>query len=217
MTDYEHARRTMVDTQLRPASITDRRLLGIMGRLPRERFVPPALAPLAYIDDTLELKAGRYLSMPAQLARLIQLADIGADDAVMVVGAGTGYAAAVASALGGRVVAVEPEADLAAAAQSNLAGLGITNVTLRIGPMAAGAPGDGPFDVIFIDGKVEATPPALLEQLADGGRLVTVLAEGPAAVAELVVRSGGQVATRRAFNASLPPLALGERAVAFAF
>jgi protein-L-isoaspartate(D-aspartate) O-methyltransferase len=208
MTDYARSRKAMVDNQLRPSSITDRRLLGAMGELPRELFVPEPRRSLAYIDETHVLPggSGRALPAPAPFARLVQLAQIGPVDTVLDVGCGSGYSAAVVAQLAARVVALESDAGLAAAARNNLKSLGIANVEIVEGPLDAGAPKLGPFDAIVVEGAVTAVSQKLFGQLKEGGRLVALIRKGSTAVANAYVRSGDEFASRAEFDANLPPL-----------
>ncbi|HKW55649.1 MAG TPA: rRNA adenine N-6-methyltransferase family protein, partial [Stellaceae bacterium] len=125
MIDFGAARLTMVESQLRPNKVTDQAVLDAFLAVPRERFVPPALAATAYVDDDLPLGGGRFLIEPMVLARLIQLAEIGPDDVVLEIGAGTGYGTAIAARLARRVVGVECDARLAVSAVARLAELGL--------------------------------------------------------------------------------------------
>ena len=208
MIDFAAARKKMVENQLRTEGVTDRRLLQVMAQLPREMFVPEARRELAYIDETQALPSTgtpRYTADPATFARLVQLAGVLATDRVLDVGCGSGYSAAVLAELARSVVAVESEPGLAAMARANLAELSIGALVVE-GPLEAGDRGHGPYDVIVLEGAVEQVPPALLAQLADNGRLVTLKQQGATAVAHLYVNSGGDVASRAEFNANLPPL-----------
>jgi protein-L-isoaspartate(D-aspartate) O-methyltransferase len=197
-----------VDNQLRTSSITDRRLLGAMGELPRELFVPESRRSLAYIDETHVLPggSGRALPAPAPFARLVQLAQIGPQDTVLDVGTGSGYSAAVLAQLARKVVALESDASLAAAARENLKSLGIANVEVIEGALDAGAPKHGPFDAIVVEGAVTAVSQRLFGQLKEGGRLVALIRKGSTAVANVYVRSGDEFAARAEFDANLPPL-----------
>lgn len=208
MTDFDRARKLMVDNQLRTSGITDRRVLGAMGEVPRERFLPEVRRPLAYIDDAIAVGAGRKLGAPAPFAKLVQLAEIETGDHVLDLGCATGYSAAVLGQLAGTVVAVETEASLAASARSTLAAVGAGNVTVVEGSLETAGRNKGPFDVIVLEGAVAEVPEALFGQLKLGGRLVALIAPpGKPAVAHLFARSGKGMASRAAFDAVLPPLA----------
>ena len=154
MIDYNQARTVMVDNQLRTSNIVDRRLLGVMGRIPRELFLPDQRRELAYIDEAHPLGGGRYLAAPAPFARLVQLAEIAETDRVLDIGCGTGYSTAVIAALAGEVVGVESDKDLAAKARANLAGLGIVNATIVEADLATGPKGRGEFDVVVVEGAL---------------------------------------------------------------
>lgn len=210
MVDFERARKAMVDNQLRTSNITDRRLLKVMGQVPRERFVPADRRSLAYIDEAHPLQADRTrraLSSPAPFAKLVQLAGVGHTDKVLDLGCGTGYSTAVLAALADQVVGVDDQPDLVAGAKANLEALGVPNATIVEASLEQGAPGHGPFDAIVVEGVVDAVPEALYAQLADGGRLVVLIRRGATSVANVFVKSGEDVAGRPEFNASLPPLA----------
>jgi protein-L-isoaspartate(D-aspartate) O-methyltransferase len=209
MTDFARARTVMVDTQLRTSDVTDRRILGVMGRVPRENFVPAAWRDLAYIDEEIPIGTGtppRHLSAPAPFARLVQLADISDTDDVLLLGCGTGYSAAVVGGLAAHVVAIEPDATLAGEARTNLAAIGAGNVDVRTGTIEGGGAAKGPFDVIVLETVVPEVPKGLLAQLKDHGRLVALIGSGMTAVAHVFVRSGRDIAGRADFNARLPAL-----------
>ena len=207
MTDYDRARKVMVDNQLRTAGITDRRVLAAMGGVPREQFVPEVRRGLAYIDAAIPVGGARKLGAPAPFAKLIQLAEIDGTDDVLDLGCGTGYSAAVIAQLGASVVAVETEPSLATTARTVLAAIGATNATVVEGALETAGKAKGPYDVIVIEGVVESVPGALFAQLKPEGRLVALVAsEGRPGVAHLYARSGKSIAARAAFDARLPPL-----------
>jgi len=208
MTDFALARRNMVDGQLRPNRVTNAQLLAVVGELPRERFLPSGLKSVAYSDEDVPLGNGRYLMEPMVLARLIQTLQAGPEDKALVVAAGPGYGAALLARLVKSVVAVESDAGLAGSADQTIKALGLGNVTIVNGQAEAGAAASGPYDVVLIEGSVRQIPPAILDQLAEGGRLVTVLAGGPGAlgVAQLVVKEGGVASGRPLFDAGTPVL-----------
>ena len=183
--DYAAARNFMVDGQVRPNKVIDPRIIRAMRNLPRERFLPPHLVSLAYVDEDVPLGRGRALMEPMVIARLVQLARVRDGDRVLVVGSGAGYGAALLAACGGQVTALEEDEALLAIARQALAATA-TSVALVRGPLAAGLTAGGPWDAILIEGAVREIPPAIARQLnPDGGRLVTVLARGN-------VASGGQ-------------------------
>jgi protein-L-isoaspartate(D-aspartate) O-methyltransferase len=210
MTDYAAARRNMVEGQLRTNKVTDRRLLDALSEIPRERFVPEAQRGVAYVDEDLPIGRGRFLMEPMVLARLIQLADIQPDDKVLDVGAGTGYAAAILARLAARVVALESDPSLAETAKRCLGELKIGNVTVVSGELSKGQAQQGPYQVILVNGGVERIPPAIADQLSEGGRLVAVVgpAQGAAGKgrATLMQRLGGVGSSRIVFDASVAPL-----------
>ncbi len=221
-TDFAAARNNMVDCQIRPNRVTDPRVLDAMRSLPREQFVPPHLAALAYIDEDLPLGGGRVLVEPLVTARLVQMARIRAGERVLVVGAGTGYGAAMASACGGKVTALEDNTALLAIALRMLPKVAPT-VRVVEGSLAAGLPSEGPWDAIMIEGAVSAIPDAYASQLAPGGRLVTVIAspDGPggrAVLAEPVSATGGaRLRCREMYDCNTPPLPGLRTAPAFVF
>ncbi|NMA97169.1 MAG: protein-L-isoaspartate O-methyltransferase [Phyllobacteriaceae bacterium] len=196
----------MVESQLRAGGVLDRRVLAAMGQVPREIFVPEDRSSLAYIDAVhiLDKGTGRFLSDPTTFARLVQLAKVGADDRVLDVGAGTGYSTAVLAALAREVVGLEADARLAEIAQTNISRLTPSNAQIVSGDEAG--LGDAQFEVILIEGAVDAIPDALLKRLTDGGRLVALIREGGVGVATLVQRTGDDFQREASFNASLPPL-----------
>ncbi len=225
MADAEHgmaaARRFMVDGQLRPNKVTDPRLLAAMGDLPRERFLPANLAARAYADEDVRLDGGRALMQPMAIARLLQLLRIRDGDRMLVLGAGTGYAAAVAAACGAPVVAVESDPALFALARRALDGLLPAGaVTLVQADPAQGHAAGAPYDVILIEGEVPSVPDSIAAQLAEGGRLATVLAaadRGVSARAVWGVRHGGSFSVTDAFDCATLPLPAFQPAPAFVF
>lgn len=210
MTDFSAARLNMIESQVRPNGITDRRIIAAMEALPRERFVPASRAALAYMDEDISLDPAEPAHGPRALieamafARMLQHAAIRPGDKALVVGAGTGYGAAVIAALAQQVVALESDPGLAALARANLAAL--SNVKLVEAPLEGGASADQPFDVIVLEGRVEEVPQALFGQLADGGRLVAVVGTPVVAKATVFTRSDAVLAARQVFDASITAL-----------
>ena len=172
---FEPMRRAMVATQLRTTGTNDPAVLAAMGEVPRERFVPRDRLPLAYADALVPLKPGRELNSPMALGRLLTEAAPREGERALVVGAATGYAAAVLARMVGRVIAVEEDPELATEARTNLAGY---EVELIEAPLTAGHAAGAPYDLILIDGAVESVPDPLVAQLSDGGRIATGFVDG---------------------------------------
>jgi protein-L-isoaspartate(D-aspartate) O-methyltransferase len=221
-------RRTMIDCQIRTFDVTDQRVLARMLEVPREHFLPAEQAELAYSDLALQLRpAGgggerRTLLPPLVLARLIQGARVRPADSVLDVAPGTGYSSALLAGLAGRVVALESERPLYEELLSNVGALGLANVQTILGPLAEGAPAEAPFDLIFINGTVEANLDALFDQLKDGGRLLALsrLPGDPTGRAGKAVRYdkfGGATGYRLLFDASAPVLDAFRKSRQFTF
>lgn len=172
------ARKRMVDSQVRPNKVSDPRIVDAMRHLPRERFLPARLSALAYADQNVKLADGRVLLQPMVLARLIQAAAPLAGEKALVVGAGTGYSAALLAALNCEVIALEEPGSLAALAKDALTAFA-PSVRLVLGPLAQGWAVNGPYDIILIDGAVRTVPANIVGQLNQStGRLLTIIDEG---------------------------------------
>lgn len=168
--DFASARRAMLESQLRPEGVTGAAVLEAMGAVPRERFVPEQSRPMAYADRSLALGDGRFLMAPAVLGKLLNEMAPATGERALVIGAGTGYSAAVLAAMGCDVLALESSAELAAGARE----LGVKVVE---GALAAGHDGGAPYDLILIDGAVEFLPDPIIDLLGDGGRLGAALVD----------------------------------------
>jgi len=217
--DFSELRVKMVDGQIRTTDVTNLPLLTAMLEVPREAFVPDNRKPVAYIDEDILISetGDRYLMKPSPFAKMVQLADVGENDKVLVVGSGTGYGAAVLSRLAKAVVALESDAALADASSATFARLGYDNVSVVRGPLPDGHKKAGPYDVIFVAGSVEELPETLTAQLSEGGRLTVAEGLGNAGIARLYLKSNGVATGRRAFNAAVKPLPGFERAQGFVF
>ena len=202
MFDAANARRLMVEGQIRTADVTDTTVLDAMQTLPRERFLPPTLVQLAYLDGDVPVRRGRTLLRPMVLAKLVQAARIDRDHRVLDLGCATGYSAAVISHLAGSVVALEEDADLARQAKEALAAVGAANVEVVAGPLAAGWPAGGPYDVIFLDGATEIRPDSLGPQLKPDGCVVGVYSPTAASKATIFHFIEGHMVGRPVFDAA---------------
>ncbi|HEY1605492.1 MAG TPA: protein-L-isoaspartate O-methyltransferase [Allosphingosinicella sp.] len=212
--NYEHMRRAMIASQLRTTGTNDPRVLAAIGAVAREDFVPRDRLAMAYADMLVPLKPGRDLNPPMALGRLLTQAAPRDGERALLVGAATGYAAAVLARLVGSLVALEEDKALAAEARKALVG---SAVTLVEGPLAKGWAKGAPYDLILIDGAVELVPDALIGQLRDGGRLAAGLAEQ--GVTRLAIgRKAGEGFAMTAFADAAAALLPGfARPKAFAF
>ncbi len=172
--NFEHMRRAMVASQLRTTGVNDPRVVAAMGAVPRERFVPAERCALAYADAPVPVGHGRELNPPMTLGRMLTEARLLGHERALVIGAATGYSAALLARLVGKVVALEEVAQLAEFARRALAGTGVEIVE---GPLASGHAGGAPYDFILIDGAVEHVPDAIVDQIADGGEIALALIE----------------------------------------
>jgi protein-L-isoaspartate(D-aspartate) O-methyltransferase len=210
--NFDQMRRAMVVSQLRTTGVSDARVVKAMGEVPRERFVPADKAQIAYAELALPIGNGRALNPPMVTGRLLTEAQVIPGDRALVVGAASGYTVALLEKLGATVVAVEEDAELLAAGSKMVPGASWVKAAL-----AGGHKKGAPYSLIMLDGAVEQIPQALIDQLADGGRLVgAVIEEG---VTRLVsgVRAGhgfGVKAFADADAARLPGFA---RPAAFSF
>ena len=207
MADYTAARLNMVESQIRPNRVTDGRLVDALLNMPREVFLPERLRGVAYVDEDLPISPGRYLMEPMVFARLVQTARVKPTDAVLEIGGATGYGAAVLARLALRVVAIENSQELMSTSEAALRRLDVSNVKCVAGSLAEGYPADAPYDAIIFGGAVEQVPSAVADQLAEGGRLVAVIAPpGEPGRATLLTRVGGSFSHRVVFDAGTPVL-----------
>jgi protein-L-isoaspartate(D-aspartate) O-methyltransferase len=212
---HETARNLMVDTQVRPNQVNDRRIIAAMRQLPREDFAPAGAQ--AYADADIALGNGRYLLAPMLIARLTQLVMADNPVHVLVVGAGAGYGAAILSLSGAHVVALENEVSLTSPALGKCAA-GVESVT---GPLLNGWPAACPYDVILIEGAVAKLPSNFAGQLKPGGRIVSILADLPEPSglgrAVIATQSGDGFATSPVFDCTARVIPAFLPAPSFAF
>lgn len=217
MTDlYATARRSMVLSQLRPNRITSDRVAEAMETVPREKFVPKLLRGVAYMDEDLEIADGRFLIEPRVFALMLQAAKVEETDVVLDVACATGYSAAVLGLLAQAVVAIEDQDELVEKASEILTSLEADNVAVVKGDLDAGNAKQGPFNVIHINGAVDAVAPGLFDQLAEGGRLTCVIGNNPG-VATLYTKEEGVIYSQSLFDAEVPKLGVMASAGGFQF
>jgi protein-L-isoaspartate(D-aspartate) O-methyltransferase len=178
-------RHRMVVTQIMSRGVRNPRVLATLAWVPREWFVPPALAADAYYDGPLPIGNGQTISQPYIVAWMTEALQLGRRDRVLEIGTGSGYQTTVLARLAGRVFTVERLPDLLVEAEERFRRLGLANIETRLGDGALGWPEQAPFDGIIVTAAAPRVPPSLLEQLAPGGRLVIPI--GDAVDQELVV------------------------------
>jgi protein-L-isoaspartate(D-aspartate) O-methyltransferase len=206
MMNFAEARTNMIEGQLRPNRVVNERLLEALAAVPREEFVPEEAVAIAYVDEAIEVEAGRFLMEPMVQARLLQEADIKPTEAVLEVACGTGYGAALMGRLASSVVALEENPVLVFSATRKLQKVGARNVVVVRGPLTLGYAANAPYDVIFLGGGVSAVPVALFDQLAEGGRLLAIVGTAGLGQAMLWQKANGVVASRVLFDAGIPML-----------
>lgn len=204
----EISRKNMIDCQIKPNKVVDEKLLDIMGRMPRERFVPGHMQGLAYIDEDIPMGNGRFLPEPMVIARLLQELRIAPADIVLDIACGTGYSTALMALMASTVVGIESSRDMADQADRLLREQNILNVAvIHQAELRQGYAQQAPYNVILINGSVPEVPEALLQQLAEGGRLAAVIAgKGRMGQAVIITRFGDHFSTRPLFDAATPAL-----------
>ena len=206
MTNFLTRRTTMVDTQIRPADVTKFPIIDAMLQVRREIFVPDHLNEIAYADTILDLGHGRVILEPRTFAKMLDAVDIQGNELVLDIGCGLGYSSAVIGKFSEAVVSIEENEAMAAEAEANLAAEGCLNVAVVQGSLAQGAAQHAPFDVIVVQGAVEHMPAALIEQLAEGGRIVAVFSQKGQGAVRVGYKTDGQMSWRFACNAFAPVL-----------
>jgi protein-L-isoaspartate(D-aspartate) O-methyltransferase len=219
MTTFAAARQHMVDSQIRPNKVSNPAIVAALLRIPREDFLPERLHGIAYVDEDIPLGGGRYLTEPMVLARLLQEARPDPTDVALIVGAATGYSAAVLAEICSTVVALESDPALAELADQALDRLKIDNAAVVQAPLGGGCPGQGPFDLILFDGAVDEVPATFFEQLNDNGRLAAVLAPSGTGMgrATMYLKTDGQIGRRTIFDAAIHRLPGFDRKPGFVF
>jgi len=206
MSVFEDRRHLMVETQLRTNKVTDIRVLEAFERIPREKFVDEALTDLAYIDEDLLLKGNRFLLEPMVLARMVQALDLKPTDITLDIGAALGYSTAILSRLVQSVVGIESNKKIAEKGQNNLIESGVDNAVMLYAKLTSGFGAEAPYNAIIIQGSVSTVPEAVLDQLAEDGRCVTIIRDDTGSPGRVVkyVRSGSGFAHSVLFDAYSP-------------
>jgi protein-L-isoaspartate(D-aspartate) O-methyltransferase len=201
----------MVAEQLLPHGVTDQRVLKVMSEIPREEFVLPKLRRHAYEDRALAIECGQTISQPLVVALMTQAVAPKPGDVALEVGAGSGYQAAVLSRLCRKVITVEREPALAEHAAATLSRLGFTNVEVAVGDGSLGWPAEAPYQIILVAAAANGVPPALIEQLAEGGRMVIPVAVSLTEPQDLRLykKENGVVTYRSLFPVLFVPLLTG--------
>ena len=205
---FEALRKAMVDSQIRPNKVIDDRVIAAFMSVPRERFVSKNMQNLAYIDEDIHLSGGRFIVEAMVMARIIQTLALDASQSVMLIGAGTGYTAALLSSLVESVIAIETRAQMVEKAQQAVTALDIGNVAVIKARLQDGFASEAPYDAIIIEGAVEQMPQSLLDQLADSGRLAAIWRpDGTQAGEACIWHKTADAVTRTAlFTAQVPVL-----------
>ena len=219
--NVEQARFNMIEQQIRPWDVLDAGVLSLLAVVRREDFVPPACKALAFMDTEIPLgdvAAGQSMLAPRVEARLLQELKVARHEKVLEVGTGSGFMAALLGHKAQRVISLEINADLAAAATANLRRAGVMNVSVLNQDGAEGLPGEAPFDVILLSGSVADVPAELLAQLKVGGRLGAIVGGLPVMRAQVITRVGeSDYRTTTLFDTVAPRLQGFVRRNAFAF
>jgi protein-L-isoaspartate(D-aspartate) O-methyltransferase len=203
--DIEQARFNMIEQQIRPWDVLDPKVLEVLRKAPRERYVPDAYRNLAFADIQIPIGHGEVMMEPKVEARLLQELELEGGK-VLEVGTGSGYMTALLSNLADTVVSVEIHGDLSNNAAAKLSSAGITNVHLEIGDASKGWPAGGSFDAIVLTGSVPTIPTGFIEILKSGGRLVAIVGSEPMMEAVRLEKTGDGVSRTSLFDTVLPPL-----------
>jgi protein-L-isoaspartate(D-aspartate) O-methyltransferase len=206
MTDFAQRRTMMVDSQVRPNDVTSYPVIDAMLQVPREQFVPESRRDVAYVGENIDLAPGRVLLEPRTLGKMLEVLDLQNTDLVLNIGAGYGYSAALIARIAEAVVAVESDESMATEAQARLAAQDVFNVAVVHAPLTEGYASQAPYDAILIEGAVEQVPATLADQLAEGGRIVALFADGNLGTVRIGRKVDGRINWRFSFNAGAPIL-----------
>jgi protein-L-isoaspartate(D-aspartate) O-methyltransferase len=192
MGEFDERRAAMVERQLRGRGIADERVLAAMAEVPREAFVPERRREQAYVDAALPIGEEQTISQPLIVATTLQALGLRGEERALEIGTGSGYSTALMGRLAAHVISVERHGSLAKLAAEHLRAVEAHNVELLVGDGSRGVPDRAPFDAIAVHAAAPAPPPALIDQLADGGRLVVPVVEGAEETLTLLTRRGAE-------------------------
>jgi protein-L-isoaspartate(D-aspartate) O-methyltransferase len=205
--DFNLARQHMIESQIRAWNVLDERVLEVVGRTPREDYVPKALRSLAFADMNIPLGHGQVMMAPKLEARLLQELELQPTDKVLEIGTGSGHMTALLAALSRHVVSVEIFPDFTADAAAKLAHHGVRNITLETGDGARGWDRQQPYDAILVTGSTPLLPPGFQQTLAPGGRLIAIVGTAPAMEVRGIRRvDANSFKEESLFETVLPPL-----------
>ncbi len=205
--DFEAQRRQMVERDLEGRGVRDPRVLDAMGRVPRERFLPPGRRDQAYADRALPLSEGQTISQPYIVAAMTEALEPGPEDRVLEIGTGSGYQAAVLAEIVAEVYTVERLESLSEQARRKLEELGYDNIRYRVGDGTEGWPEEAPFEGVLVTAAAPEAPPSLLDQLSDdGGRLVVPVGTKHLQELTRVTRRGNEYASENLMGCRFVPL-----------
>jgi len=204
MTDFSAARDAMVESQIRVSDVTDLNLLAAFRRTAREAFVPTARKALSYADRHVEMDEGRVMLAPRDLAKMIQAAGVTESDVVLDIACGRGYSTAILAQVAETVIGLETSESAVARATELLVEADVSNAAVVQGDLKSGAAEHGPFNVIFVNGAISSAHQPWFKQLANGGRLVSVVQNGPIGQVTVFTKSGDAVGERVVFDSSAP-------------
>lgn len=207
---YQHEREEMVRQQIELRGVRDRRVLEAMRAIPRHVFVPESEREAAYMDNPLPIGEGQTISQPFMVAVMSELLELKGSEKVLEIGTGSGYQTAVLSHLGGEIFSVERLPQLAEAARTRLEGLGVSNVHFRLGDGSQGWPECAPFDAILVAAAAITVPPALLAQMAEGGRMVIPVGSPGGQILQLWRQKNGELSHENRLSVVFVPLIISE-------
>lgn len=204
--NFDEQRTRMVEEQLKARGLTDERLLAVFRKVERHRFVPPEVQPQAYTDHPLPIGAGQTISQPYIVALMVSLLHLQGHERVLELGTGSGYQTAIVAELALEIFSVERLPELLIPVQERLRALGYLNVRFRVGNGSLGWPEEAPFNAILVSAAAPDVPSPLLEQLADGGRMVIPIGSPQSQMLTHVEKRAGIIHRAEIANCVFVPL-----------